>query len=125
MSRVIIATLLLLITLFFSIFGSMFADSKGEIFENEINILKEKIAAHDTSCIESSYQIIKKWKKTHEALSLYMSHDRIGVLDETLSQIPSYLEFGNFADAISLCDKFSRQLSDLIKNEKVTLGNIL
>ena len=125
MSRVIIAVILLLITVFFSISGSVFADRKGEIFEKEISVLKEKIAAHDTSGIESSYVLIDKWKKTHEALSFYMSHDRIGDLDETLSQIPSYLEYGNYADAISLCDKFRRQLSDLIKNEKVTLGNIL
>lgn len=124
MNRIIIAFILLLITISFSILGSYFADSKAEFFAKEISLLKEKIAAHDASSIESSYILIDKWKNTHELLSFYMSHDRIGDLDETLVQIPSYLYYGNYADAVSLCDKFYRQILDLTKNEKVTLGNI-
>ena len=125
MNRVIIAVIILLTTIFMSITGSIFADKKADYFEEKIFLLKEKIAAYDTSCIENSYSLIDEWKKAHEALSFYMSHDRIGALDETLSQIPYYLKYENYADALSLCDKFERQVADLTKNEKLTLGNIL
>ena len=125
MKRVIIAVFLLLTSVALSIFGCCYASGKAQYFADEIISLKEKIAARDETSIESSYDLIKEWKKTHEALSFYMSHDRIGDLDEALCQIPAYIAYGSFADAVSICDKFHRQVLDITKNEKVTLGNIL
>lgn len=125
MRRVIVASVILFITVLLSFFGFFYTTSKTDLITKEISNLKEKIAVCDETSIVDSYNLIKNWKNTHEAFSFYMSHDRIGQIDETLSQIPAYLVYGNFADAASLCDKANRQISDLTENEKVSAGNIL
>lgn len=124
MKRFIIAIILICMSVMMCIWGTVEAGDASSSTISEINELKEKIAQEDASASSLSYLAIDNWQKHHDILCLYMSHDRLGQIDDTLALIPVLVHYNDVSQACSLCDKACEQISELVESQQVSLGNI-
>jgi hypothetical protein len=74
---------------------------------------------------EYSIRISEQWKRYHNMLSLYITHDRLEQIDQSFSILSTNLEQGMYDEFLVELRRAYGQLEHLRDTEMPTLGNIL
>lgn len=71
-----------------------------------------------------SEQAKKDWKDAHRVLCVYMVHERLEALDETLAVMPELCRNGAKEEFLSECDRGLMQIAYLNESETPNLENV-
>lgn len=77
----------------------------------------------ETAC-KISEQAAKDWRDAHRFLCVYMVHDRLEAIDQTLAALPELCRNGAKDEFLSECDCGLTQISYLNESEVPNLDNI-
>ncbi len=126
MKRLWVSAFLLVLLLFLCILGSYTASASSSSLNSQLNRLKSEIHQGNTAtALAISQNLQRQWETEHHRLCTFMSHDDLGPVGETLSQLPALIRNGEKGLVESNCDRVCAQLEQLAEGETLTLDNLL
>ena len=126
MKRTVAAFCIVLIVLLLCLAGIQTARQITTEAVASLEELKVLVSQEDFSAaLELSRSIRESWVKKHRILCLYMSHDRLEKIDESMSAIIPLIQYKESGHILSECDRMIAQIQDLQESESPNWENIL
>lgn len=74
---------------------------------------------------DANKNVISTWKNMKFVWNIFVNHERVDDLEETLVDLESYIEFENKEDSISSANKLKRIINQIVEKQKFTPEHIL
>ncbi len=126
MKRLWVSGFLLVILLVLCGLGSYTTSGCCSSLSSQLNRLKSEIHQGNIStALAISQSLQRQWETEHRRLCIFMPHDDLAPVGETLSQLPALIRNGETGLLESRCDLVNAQLEQLAEGETFTLDNLL
>lgn len=126
MKRVIAAALLFAAAVSIAVWS-------GITFQKKMMILSEKLdgliicseTCSDKELKEKTWELVDIWNGSSELLHSLVVHEEMDKLEEIVTALPLTLEYSEKDEYINKCIEAVNIIKNLLKAEKINIGNIL
>lgn len=126
MKRLWAAVIILIFLLFICSVGSKTTVQSTSQMTSQLNTLKAEVSKHNTAtALAMSQDIIHRWNHEHSILCMYISHEHIEQIDQTLSVLPAYIQNDSYDAFQAECDRACLLIRRLNDTEQLSLENFL
>lgn len=126
MKRIWVALTLMTVCISFAISEFLIVKNKTEYFLEEISTANYYFSKKEynisTEILDS---LRKKWENSEKALNVFLSHEKVDEIEESLSELSQYCEQKELPHFQATFEKTKRQLLCLKQSELPNLENIL
>ncbi len=126
MKRIWVALALMIICISFAVAEFMIVKNKTDYFLEEIKAsdyyFSKKEYTTATKILKSAH---KKWENSEKAINVFLSHEKVDEIEESLSELSKYAQYKEKTDFEATLEKTKRQLLCLKQSELPNLENIM
>ncbi len=125
MKRMWAVLVLLALTLTISVLGAR--HTRAVTLQMERTVQEAKTAQErgdEDTALAFSRKAVSDWRDAHRVLCLYMLHDRLEDIDQTLAVLPELCQDEQREEFLSECDRSLAQFWYLNESELLTLDNL-
>lgn len=125
MKRLWASAIILVLVVVACIFGSNKTKQISKDMTQTIASAKNAANGGDmNTALKLSEKAITDWQDSHRILCMYMPHDRLESIDQTLSALPMLSYYGTTDQFTADCDRSITQIKYLNESELANLENI-
>ena len=126
MNRIWAAIVIIVMLVGMCIFGTVMTDRMTTDISTSLLKISDAIREGDSQKAESlSKSANKDWQKYHKRMSMYIPHDRLEEISQTMAVLPTMIVCGSNEDAQAECARAQEQIRHVFGTELPTMDNIL
>ncbi len=126
MKRFLLAVLLLAFCFGTALFGFHCLEKSSGKLIADLEEAAQLISREDTNkALKKLENIESKWKKERLSFNVFLDHTTLDNLDSSLPAISKILSSGDASQAFEEIQKNIAVLTDIVEEQKISIGNIL
>jgi len=126
MKRIWVSIIILILLISVCSLGAQASQTHTDHILSTITALKDTAeSGEEERAVSMSVALIDEWEESHRVLCMYMSHNRLEAIDDTIAALPSLLRGGERAQFTAECERAAAQIRQLTVTEQFSLENIL
>ena len=94
---------------------------------NEIDRFVDKVNISESAqeTVSDCDELIKAWEKRKNILDIFLNHEQVNKISETVSAIRAFASSNSECDVLSECERLCSMAQSLRDSEKLLIENIL
>ena len=94
---------------------------------NEIDRFVDKVNVSESAqeTVSDCDELIKAWEKRKNILDIFLNHEQVNKISETVSAIRAFAASNSECDVLSECERLRSMAQSLRDSEKLLIENIL
>ena len=116
----------LLILIFAGIYEIKYLESTSKYLLSDVYYSKQLIDSENIEVAKDSYENLKNtWQNLRQTWGIFIDHEEIGYLDETITSYKSYLDKNDSEEAYVMICEIERLVNHIVEKQELEIGNIL
>lgn len=124
--QIIILVVSLVVIIYCGIWELNYLDKTAMYFRSDINNIRNLVQNDNFEMALKGYDNMENtWNNMARLWNIFINHDRIDYLEETMVQLKANLKSNEKDDAIENTDKLERIVSQIVDKQKPTFEHVL
>lgn len=92
----------------------------------DLEIVKSYVENKEyTKALDYSEHIVDSWDRNHKLLSLFLIHEDLDDIDQSIEVLPVKLKNQDYSDFLSELSKIKTEVNSIKDNEDLTIENVI
>ena len=125
MKQVIILMVAICILIFSGMYEISYLEKTSKYLLTDVNYSKQYISNENISLAKEHYGALNEtWKSLRDSWGIFIDHDEVGGMDETLLAYKSYLDKDDVEESyVKICE-LERLIKHIVEKQEIKVGNV-
>lgn len=125
MKQVIILIVAICLLVFSGIFEISYLEKTSKYLLSDVSYSKQYISKENFSLAKGHYWALNDtWKTLRDSWGIFIDHDEVGAIDETLLAYKSYLDKEDEDESyVKICE-LERLIKHIVEKQEIKIGNV-